>query len=149
MTADFQIQLVIFDLGRVLIQLCDGWGHAARIAGVRRVPREVSDLDDASRAEWDRLVGLYDSGRIDQATLAREIAARRGLQPDDVIRLQNSFLRGAYPGAAELIHELADRGIATGCLSNTAEPHWGQVHDPRDPNYLPMDRMTFKFASHL
>ena len=146
---DNAIQLVVFDLGRVLIKLCDGWAHAAQFAGVTHVPLEVSELDDAARAEWDRLVGLYDSGRIDQATLARQIAKHRGIEPEDVIRLQNCFLQGAYPGAAELIHELCDAGISTAVLSNTAEPHWGQVFDPHDPNYLPMERLTYHFASHL
>ena len=27
--------------------------------------------------------------------------------------------------------------------------HWRQVHDPDDRNYLPMDRLTYCFASHL
>jgi FMN phosphatase YigB (HAD superfamily) len=49
----------------------------------------------------------------------------------------------------ELIDELSARGVRTACLSNTGEVHWRQVNDPADPNFLPLDRLTWRFASHL
>jgi len=146
---DEPIQLVIFDLGRVLIRLCDGWQHAAKLAGVTRLPCEVHELDEEGRAHWEKTVYRYDAGELDLHAFAREIALHRKVDPEDVIKLQAKFLLGAYPGAKELIHELSDRGIKTACLSNTADSHWKQCHDPNDPNHLPMDRLTWRFASHL
>jgi putative hydrolase of the HAD superfamily len=143
------VDLVVFDLGRVLLRLCDGWAHAARLAGVTRVPLEVSDLNDAARAAWDDLVIRYDRGIIDLDCFAREVAAHRGVEPQDVIRLQECFLQGPYPGAVELIEEILSVGCKTACLSNTADLHWKQVHDRNHPSYLPMDRLSWRFASHL
>ncbi len=37
-----QIELVVFDLGRVMIRLCDGWAHACERAGVPYHPRYES-----------------------------------------------------------------------------------------------------------
>src|SRR5687767_755986 len=107
--------LVIFDLGRVLIRLCDGFEHACAVAGVT-VPTGLPALTDAEKARAEELAGLVDSGRIDLATYARDIAPLRRLRPDDVLKLQDIFLRGPFPGATELLDELHAAGIKTACL---------------------------------
>ena len=113
------IQLVIFDLGRVLIRLCDGWQHAARLAGMTRLPCELHQLDEAGKCGTGRRPSTATTP-ASRSTTVCEIASHRKVDPEDVIRLQAKFLMGAYP-AKELIHELSDRGIKTACLSNTAE----------------------------
>src|SRR5207244_351092 len=80
-------------------------------------------------------------------TFAREIAPYRGLRPADVIRILEVYLRGPYPGVTELFDDLHRTGVATACLSNTTDIHWQMMHDPADPNRLPMDRLTHRFAS--
>jgi FMN phosphatase YigB (HAD superfamily) len=146
--AEPNIKLVVFDLGRVLIRLCDDWQHAARVAGVK-VPREVSKLDDAARAAFDEIVARYDRGVIDMETFAREVATDRGVEPQDIIGLQRCLLQGPYPGASELIDDLLAAGLKTACLSNTTDIHWQQLHDPNDQNFLPLNRLSYRFASHL
>ena len=44
--------LACFDLGRVLIGLCDNWQHGCRLAGVPVPP----DLDEAQRAALHQAV---------------------------------------------------------------------------------------------
>jgi FMN phosphatase YigB (HAD superfamily) len=142
------IELVLFDLGRVLIRLCDDWKHACRVAGVT-LRTDLPEPDEQTIARAQAIVERYDTGQIDGKTFAREIAPLRGLTADDVIAFHNCFLQGPYPGAVELIDDLSAAGIRTACLSNTGEVHWRQVNDPRDPNFLPLERLTWRFASHL
>jgi FMN phosphatase YigB (HAD superfamily) len=142
------VSLVVFDLGRVLIRLCDGWQHACKLADVK-LPSGVAAASDADRARIEELAALVDTGAIDLATYAREIAPLRGLRPDDILAMQEIFLRGAYPGAADLIDELHAAGTHTACLSNTHDHHWRQMLDPAGSNFLPLERMTYRFASHL
>jgi putative hydrolase of the HAD superfamily len=140
------VELVIFDLGRVLVRICDDWEHACDVAGIEVACKKLDESEAASAAE---IIGRYDTGRIDLQAFAREIAPLRGLRAEDVVRLNHCYLRGAFPGVDQLLDELHAAGLKTACLSNTAEPHWGMVHDRADPNFLPMDRLTWRFASHL
>ena len=63
-------QLVVFDLGRVLVRICDGWQHAFELAGVA-LPHDV--LDEPTRAATafppERIVFFDD--------LAENVAAAR------------------------------------------------------------------------
>ena len=58
------VQLVIFDLGRVLIRICDNWRHACEVAGVAAPPEKP--FDQASRALIDDIIDRIDTGRIDE-----------------------------------------------------------------------------------
>jgi FMN phosphatase YigB (HAD superfamily) len=144
---DHGIELVLFDLGRVLIQICDDWKHACRIAGVT-IPADLAEPDEALVARAATVIERYDTGKIDGVTFAQEIAPLRGLAPEQVHAFHNAFLRGPFAGGAELIDELHARGVRTACLSNTGEVHWRQMNDPDDPNFFPLDRLTWRFASH-
>src|SRR4051812_15052467 len=137
--------LVVFDLGRVLIRICDSWDHACECAGISKPDAPALD-DDAKRAA-EQMVARYDSGAIDTETFAREIAPFRGLRPADVVRILEVYLRGPYAGVTELLDDLQRAGGATACLSNTTDIHWRMMHDAADPNRLPMHRLTHCFAS--
>jgi HAD superfamily hydrolase (TIGR01509 family) len=142
------IHLVCFDLGRVLIRICEDWGHACEVAGVK-LPAGLGKPDAATQAEIGRLIALYDSGKIDLAQFASAVAPLRGLRAQDVIDLQEAYLLGPYPGVVELIDDLRATGVKTACLSNTTENHWRQMLDPNNPNYLPLEKLDFRFASFL
>jgi FMN phosphatase YigB (HAD superfamily) len=142
------VQLVIFDLGRVLVRLCDGLEHACEVAGVE-MPAGLPPLTEAEKQRIEELAALVDTGAIDIAAYARQVAPLRRLQADDVLKMQHVFLRGPFPGAFELLDELHAGGINTACLSNTHNHHWRQMLDGGDPNFLPLERMTYRFASHL
>jgi putative hydrolase of the HAD superfamily len=141
------VSLVIFDLGRVLIRICEDWQHACRCAGVA-IPQNLPEMTAADRAAIDEIIARYDTGKIDGQTFAREIAPFRGLSAEDAFRAHDAFLRGPYPGIDALLDDLCAAGLKTACLSNTSEHHWRQITDRNDPNFLPLDRLTWRFASH-
>jgi HAD superfamily hydrolase (TIGR01509 family) len=140
------IRLVIFDLGRVLMRICDDWRHACRNVGIEVSARELSADEQIRAAD---IIQRFDCGVIDVKRFAQEIGPLRGLTAEQVLALNEAYLLGPYPGVAELIGDLHARGIATACLSNTNANHWRMMLDPSNRNYLPADRLTYRFASHL
>jgi HAD superfamily hydrolase (TIGR01509 family) len=142
------VQLVVFDLGRVLIRICNDWKHACELAGVC-VPADLPSLDDEGmRRAHDATIEL-DSGRISLDEFAARVAPLRGIQPQDVVAAYDAFLLDPYPGAIELIDDLHAAGVQTACLSNTSDGHWRQMLDRAHRAFFPLDRLTFQFASHL
>ncbi|HEV2294825.1 MAG TPA: hypothetical protein VGR35_13300 [Tepidisphaeraceae bacterium] len=102
MEPQHDVSLVIFDLGRVLIQLCDDWRHACEVAGVT-VPENCPQLSAEEEARMAEMTARYDSGRIQLAEYARAVCAFRGLRPDDLARMNRAYLRSPYPGVFELV----------------------------------------------
>ena len=139
------IELVCFDIGRVLLRICDNWQHACRLAGV--APPAAGAVPPP--AEMDRVVHDYDTGAINLETFAARMERLSGVPAADVIRLQSCYLLGAYPGVGDLLDGLARAGVRTACLSNTADQHWRMMQDPSSPHSLPLERLDHRFASHL
>jgi len=139
-------RLVVFDLGRVLIRICNNWQHACEVAGV---PAPSRQIDDAVRAEVMRFVIENETGRLDHVSFAKSLGAVLGLEYEDVLALSDAYMLGPYEGAAELIDDLRAAGHVTACLSNTNSNHWRIMTDPADPHGQTLARLAHKFASHL
>ena len=138
------IQLVCFDLGRVLIRICDNWADACVRAGAPE-----GAVDPAALAQMSEVAASYELGTISADRFADQTAQIVGLQAAQVKVVSDLWLRGPYPGVFELMDCLVASGAATACLSNTNANHWRQMTTRNDPNYLPLDRLTYRFASHL
>jgi glucose-1-phosphatase len=140
------IQLVVFDLGRVLVRICRDWRHACEVA---RVPAPAGELAPDTWATLHDLVCRVEVGQISTAEFCRRAAPALGLRPDQAATMWNAYTRGTYPGAVELLDELRAAGVATACLSNTNATHWALLGDPAGHSYFPFERLTYSFASHL
>lgn len=139
------VRLVVFDLGRVLIRICDDWQHACRCAGL--------EVNTASLllhvTALKKLSDAHEVGQISSADFLAEIARVIGASPDHVRRASEAYTRGAYAGAPELVDELNAAGVRTACLTNTNEHHWQLLSQPGHPTFFPLDRLGYRFASHL
>ena len=141
-----EIRLVVFDIGQVLVRVCDGWQDACKRVGIARHAIDLSDHESKQMAE---IIERWDSGLIDLEQFANEVAPLRGITAAEVIRIHHAYLLGCFDGAVELIDDLNVAGLQTACLSNTNAGHWKQMSTPGDATYFPLDRMTYRFASHL
>ncbi|HEY7116311.1 MAG TPA: HAD-IA family hydrolase [Tepidisphaeraceae bacterium] len=139
-------QLVVFDLGRVLVRICDNWKHACEVAGVPIPPR---DMDEPTRARMMALVVESECGRLDQHAMAHAAAPVLGIRPEHFLALSDAYLLGPFAGAGELIDDLHTAGHATACLSNTNASHWRMMTDPANPHGPVLARLGHRFASHL
>jgi HAD superfamily hydrolase (TIGR01509 family) len=139
-------ELICFDLGRVLIRICDNWRHACEIA---RVPTPSRELNDAAKAQLHDLVCRSERGAIDLDAFAREASSLFEIDPAHVVALSNAYLISPFPGVRELIDDLNSHGLRTACLSNTNASHWEMMIDASHRAGLPLNRLTYRFASHL
>jgi len=140
------IELVCFDLGRVLVRICDDWRHACAVAGLT-VPEAT--FDAATGRRLHDFVCQVEVGAIDHDGFCRGVAPLLGLTPRDVSALSDAYTLGTYPGAIEVLDSLRRLGVPTACLSNTNENHWQILADPSGHSYFPFDHLNHAFASHL
>jgi FMN phosphatase YigB (HAD superfamily) len=138
--------LVVFDLGRVLMRICDGWQHACVQAGV---PVPEAEMSDPAKAALHDAVVRSEVGELDLAGFCECAAPHLGLSAEHVRRISDVYLVGPYPGATELIDALNAAGVQTACLSNTNVNHWRIMNDPSHGCFLPLGRLTHRFASQL
>jgi putative hydrolase of the HAD superfamily len=138
------IKLVVFDLGRVLVRICRDWQHACECGGLT-----WPALDPATAARLRDVAHRAEIGQIDAQTFYSDAAALLACPPDQIRAISDAFVFGPYPGAADLLAELASAGVKTACLSNTNEHHWSLLSEVGHRAWLPMDRLHHHFASHL
>lgn len=138
-------RLVVFDLGRVLVRICDGWQHAFEVAGVA-LPREI---DAGIKARLLERVMRIEVGDGDVVAFCREAAGLVGVSCEAMTSMWRGYTRGPFHGACELLDELSAAGVTTACLSNTNAEHWGVLTDPADPHGPVLARLDHRFASHL
>jgi putative hydrolase of the HAD superfamily len=138
--------LVIFDLGRVLCRICDGWQHACTVAGVSATP--AGRLSDEAYARVHAAMCAHEVGEIDAGAFGRVAAPLLGISVEDFLTIHNAYTIGPYDGAAVLLDDLRAAGVATACLSNTNANHWRLMHGP-GPAQLPLEKLNHRFASHL
>lgn len=145
MSAAPPIELVVFDLGRVLVRICDGWGDAARRAGVQE---PVEHPSGAARAAFDALVADYETARIPHARFCDGVADLLGIRAASVDAILRVYLLGLFDGAEGLLRALRGAGLRTACLSNTNAEHWPMNFDPRGPVRLDPALLDHRFASN-
>ena len=141
--ASSPIRLVCFDLGGVVIRICQSWNEACAAAGV-----SVRDTQLWQQTKPDRLrvIADFQTGRIDAPTFAARLSGEvAGLySPAEILGVLHAWLLDEYAGVAELIDRVHDAGLDTAALSNTSHDHWGRI-----VGYPAVKRLRHLLASHL
>ena len=118
-----QTQLVLFDLGGVLIEL-GGVEEFRLLAG-------AGDEDEIWR-RWlsSPSVRRFERGLCDRQAFATGMVEEFDLEmtAGDFLEIFAAWPRGLMPGAAQLVSSLAT-GLQVACLSNTNELHWWEQQD--------------------
>lgn len=140
------VQLVCFDLGGVLVRICNRWQEAAERIGLP-TPSDLQGI-----CVWPQQAELFEGfecGHCDEATFYEQAgAALPSLGAVNLRRIFEAWLLGLYDGAGELLDDLAARPITTVCFSNTNATHWRELDDPAGP-YAPLQQLDHRWASHL
>jgi len=140
------VQLICFDLGRVLVRICDGWKHACAAAGIAA---PTGELDSTANAALHDAVCRSEVGEISIDEFSRRCAPVLGLRPQDVKLISDAYILGVYDGVPQLLSDLKAAGRPTACLSNTNENHWRIMDDPAEPYVAALRQLDHRFASHL
>jgi len=134
-------ELILLDLGRVLVRICDNIEHACRVAGIDPRPCDM--------AKFQTIGNQHERGEIDCRTFYQRIANHSEFSVDEVEALSNTWLLGAFDGVEELFDRLLRAELTVACLSNTNASHWRIMNDPQSHCPLPLHRLHHRFASHL
>ena len=139
--------LVVFDLGGVLIRTASGWHEAHRLAGLGGTP----PADRAFFAVLADLAKRADGSLSAAQFYARVATASRGAYSvEDVRRIGDAWLLGQYPGVGGVFDALADVQVDTAILSNTSDDHWARLApEGGEPEFPIVLRARHRFASHL
>jgi putative hydrolase of the HAD superfamily len=138
------VRLIVFDLGRVLVRICDNWQHACEVAGLVRPP----DIDPSQAAQLHELVCANEVGEMDNADFLAAAAPLLGIPLEHMSALSDAYVLGPYPGAVELLKELQHAGFTTACLSNTNVNHWRLMTDETGALVDILTHLKHPFASH-
>ncbi|HVT87463.1 MAG TPA: HAD-IA family hydrolase [Tepidisphaeraceae bacterium] len=140
------VKLVCFDLGRVLVRICDSWAHASEVA---KVPVRLSHpLDISVKSRVNESVFAHEVGRLDHEPMCRELAKHFNVDAAHVDAIWKAYVIDVYAGAAELIEEVRSAGYKTACLSNVNPIHWRDV-SAGGKAAVPIEKLDYRFGSHL
>jgi putative hydrolase of the HAD superfamily len=122
--AESSIELIVFDLGGVLVEL----------AGVQRM-MEWTDRRMSLPELWRRwlsspAVREFESGRLEEDDFVRQLIAEFSL-PVDATAFKSEFaswVKGPFPGVAQTVEKLS-RSFKLAILSNTNHLHWKKIVD--------------------
>lgn len=137
------IQLVCFDLGGVLIRLCDSWDHAFQRAGIDQCEPKKGFHH---HRQFDEATHQFERGEIDQTDWAERLTDLTGLGGHQILAILQAWLVEPYPGVDTLLDKLQSTTVRTACLSNTNHTHWHQMTS-QGPALLPLHRLHHRFAS--
>lgn len=140
------IQLVIFDLGYVLIRIHPHWQSAAQAVGF-----DLTDEHDVGMARYrERMTQLshdFECGRIDEDHFVTQVAETLSLPREVVADVTDEWIIEPYADALQLVHDVKQTGRLVACLSNTNANHWAQMSDPTHRKYVGTGVMDWAFAS--
>lgn len=143
--AERSTKVVCFDLGGVLVRICQSWPEACLKAALERRHDEWL-VSDAWRAARRQLGDRYQSGAIDCATYYAGLAAlsEGRFSAEEFERMHSAWTLDHYPGAHE-----AQPGVVTACLSNTNHAHWVRLVGADGRNEYPaVAALRLQLASH-
>ena len=140
MTGSSQFEIILFDLGGVLVEL----------SGVDRM-LELCNHAFSVDELWSRWltsegVRRFETGRASAEEFGAAMLAEFGL-PIEAAQFLEEFTiwpKGVFPGSFELLQQLA-ASHRLACLSNTNALHWPRVCDEMGLAHY----FEFTFASHL
>ncbi len=144
--SDGSVELIVFDLGGVLVRVVESWAEACAAANVD--PRSAPK-GEGLRERLGAVNALAERGAIDADEFVRRCAEASGLSAGEIERILTAWVPRPFPGAAELLVELAGRGHRTACLSNTNHFHWRMLMEPEGFFGLRLHHLSERFASHL
>jgi len=144
------IQLVVFDLGGVLVHVAASWDEAVSSAGL---PPHPAFETATFREAHDRAMHALMLGAMTPAEYCHAIsrACSGAYSRSEVERVLTAWLRHERPGVGGVFDALDATGVETALLSNTNAAHWSRLAaiDATIPEYPVVLRAKHHFPSHL
>lgn len=144
------IDIVVFDLGGVVVRICRSIAEAAARVNLPVDPVLAQPEYIAQRRALHR---DYERGLLTCDQFFERIAATtRGMYtPAQFRAIHEAWIIEEYAGVGDLIDDLHRADMPTGALSNTNAAHWAQMSstDKRTAIFGAPARLRHRHASHL
>ncbi len=119
--------LVVFDLGGVLVRAYHTWAGALGNGGFPFDPHERWEGSVFALPEYLP----HEAGRLAEAEYLAAVAAYARLSgPEEARRLHEAILGPEFPGVEPVLRDLKAQGVRTAALSNNNPIHWRVLTDP-------------------
>ena len=137
-----RVRLVCFDLGGVIIRICQTWEERVAAAG----------LEMRNAAHWDKigptrdtLMVRYMTGGITGRQFARQLSEALDGQykPVEIMAIHDAWLIDEYEDVGTIVDRLHQVGLDTAALSNTTPEHWARMDE-----FPAVGQLRHRFASH-
>lgn len=132
--------LVVFDIGGVLVQAYHTWAGALGNGGFPFDPHERWNGSVFDMPEYLP----HEAGRISEEEYLKAVAAYAYLSgPDEARRLHEAILGPEFPDVLEVVRDLKALGVQTAAFSNNNPLHWSVLTDPaRYPALAQLDDLV-------
>jgi HAD superfamily hydrolase (TIGR01509 family) len=138
------IRAVCFDLGGVVARISYHWAEMLERCGIQ-IPDYIRPGDDIHKMPTFE---KYQAGELTDAQYLHDLAVYLGgLTFEQARAVHASMLIEPFPGVLEIVEELNETGMVTGCLSNTNAPHWVDLAE--SGRFPAIQAMQVRLASHL
>ena len=143
-----RFDLVVFDLGGVLVKAVDSWLDGHQLAGLPFAPPDAPAFE-VRLAEMPR----RDTGSVNSEQYYELFSGASGgvYTVLDAELISDAALIGEYRGIDSVFDMLDTAGVESAALSNTNDAHWGRMFpsDNSEPEFPNLARLRHRFASHL
>ncbi len=138
------VEVVAFDIGGVMIEVCHSWEEVLREANLNPAhPRSHYGLLEDFPYFDD-----YQKGGMKVSDYLEKLRLHLGLLThEEALHAHNSILIREQPGIAELVEELNTLGLRVGCLSNTNDLHWSELLSVQ--RFPTVATLPFQVVSHV
>ena len=149
--ANTKINVVVFDLGGVLIDMASGWGHAHRIANLDK--NSIDSLPGDFEQKREKLAQDHQRGTIDLLSWSNGIsqASNSIYTPENAVNILKAWIIQEFDGVNQIIEKLKNVGITTVGFSNTNALHWNLlgIEDKKFSSFPTLGLLDEIYGSHL
>lgn len=126
--SESHIKLVCFDLGGVIIRLCQTWQERCLAAGIELRNPQLWDAVDPKR---EVLLMQYMTGQLSGSDFANKLSEHieQIYNPAEIVRILDAWLIDEYEGLSQIVDQLHEIGMDTAALSNTTPEHWARMNE--------------------
>ena len=123
-----QIKLVCFDLGGVIIRLCQTWQERCSAAGLELRKPEFWDAIDPKR---DVLLMQYMTGQLTGDVFTQKFSEHidQIYNPSEIAKIIDAWLVDEYEGMSQIVDQLHKIDMDTAALTNTTLEHWARMNE--------------------
>ena len=141
-------QLVVFDVGSVLVQAGRTWSDDLELAGFEVSPERLAEIE-----RWAAALPHRSTGEITSAQYAVLFAEASGgvYTVEEARRISRASLRSEYPGIGGVLDTLEAVSVRTAALSNANDEEWARLFpdDAANAEFPTLLRIPTRFSSHL